>query len=311
MSKKWWFLILFIIIIAAAWGIGKYTTPSASQENGTTSTQQPELQGEAIATEPSINVPEPTFDVPETSVNPTSAPAEEEDKDKAEPVVDPTKAPASDQPATAKPSEAGSQSENSIEVAAEPESITVLVNKQYKLPDNYKPTDLVYPDVPFIFSEKIEKRMLRSTAAKALEDMFAGAKADGVHLAGVSAFRSQSTQTTLFNNYVKRDGEAKARTYSAVPGHSEHQTGLAIDISGRDGKCAAESCFAGTPEAIWLAKHAPEYGFIIRFPEGKESITGYKYEPWHLRYVGMDIAASVHEQGITLEEYYDVVPVSR
>jgi D-alanyl-D-alanine carboxypeptidase len=195
-------------------------------------------------------------------------------------------------------------------VVAEPESIAVMVNKQYSLPDKYKPSDLVYPDVPFIFSEKIEKRMLRREAAAALEEMFAGAKADGVYLAGVSGYRSESTQKRLFNNYVARDGEEKARTYSAMPGHSEHQTGLAIDLSGRDGKCAAESCFAGTKEAEWLAAHAAEYGYIIRFLEGKEAITGYKYEPWHVRYVGKEIAASIAERGITLEEYYDAVPVS-
>ncbi|MNC65163.1 D-alanyl-D-alanine carboxypeptidase [compost metagenome] len=96
-----------------------------------------------------------------------------------------------------------------------------------------------------------------------------------------------------------------------MPGHSEHQTGLAIDLSGTDGKCAAESCFAGTKEANWLADHAAEYGFIIRYPEGKQAITGYMYEPWHVRYVGKDIAASIAERGITLEEYYDAVPVSK
>jgi D-alanyl-D-alanine carboxypeptidase len=195
-------------------------------------------------------------------------------------------------------------------VAAEPESIAVMVNKQYRLPDKYKPADLVYPDVPFIFSEKIEKRMLRREAATALEEMFAGAKKDGIYLAGVSGYRSEATQRRLFNNYVARDGEEKARTYSALPGHSEHQTGLAIDLSGSDGKCAAESCFAGTKEAEWLADHAAEYGYIIRFLEGKQAITGYIYEPWHVRYVGKEIAASVSERGITLEEYYDAVPVS-
>lgn len=193
----------------------------------------------------------------------------------------------------------------------EPDSIAVMINKQYGLPDNYKPTDLVYPDVRFLFKEKIEKRMMRSEAAKALEEMFAAAEEDGIYLAGVSAYRSQATQTALYNRYVERDGEEKARTYSAVPGYSEHQTGLAIDVSGSDGKCAAESCFGGTKEAEWLAQHSAEYGYIIRYPEGKEDITGYKYEPWHIRYVGKEIAAYIAENGITLEEYYDAVPVSK
>ncbi|MEK4519702.1 M15 family metallopeptidase [Paenibacillus sp. FSL H8-0122] len=269
MSKTAKIVILLIAVIAVGWGIGKYTSPSASPENGTNINTGADLGAEGPDA------------APEASAVPTDRPAP------------------------------GSSGNNDAQmVVAEPESITVMVNKQYSLPDQYKPADLVYPDVPFIFSEKIEKRMLRREAAAALEEMFAGAKADGVYLAGVSGYRSESTQRRLYDNYVARDGEEKAQTYSAMPGHSEHQTGLAIDLSGRDGKCAAESCFAGTKEAEWLAAHAAEYGYIIRFLEGKEAITGYKYEPWHVRYVGKEIAASIAERGITLEEYYDAVPVS-
>lgn len=194
--------------------------------------------------------------------------------------------------------------------AADPYSMAVLVNQEFGLPEDYNPTDLVYPDVPFLFKEKIEKRKMRSEAAKALEKLFAGAKKDGIYLAGVSAYRSNATQKALFDRYVKKDGLEKAKTYSAEPGHSEHATGLAIDVSGSTGKFAAESGFADTEEAKWLDKHATEYGFIIRYPEGKQSITGYKYEPWHLRYVGKEIASDIAERGITLEEYYNAVPVS-
>ncbi|WP_274654517.1 M15 family metallopeptidase [Paenibacillus humicola] len=198
-----------------------------------------------------------------------------------------------------------SDGDGAMHVVAQPDSITALVNKQNELPDNYEPPDLVYPDVRFIFKEKIDKRKMRKVAATALEQLFAGAKKDGIYLAGVSAYRSYATQKAVFENYVKRDGEAKARTYSALPGTSEHETGLAIDVSGSDGKCAATDCFGGTPEAEWLAKHASEYGFIIRYPKGKEKITGYKYEPWHIRYVGKDIAQVIAEKGLTLEEYYE------
>ncbi|MFH5186442.1 D-alanyl-D-alanine carboxypeptidase family protein [Paenibacillus sp. TAB 01] len=197
------------------------------------------------------------------------------------------------------------------QVVANPESVTVLVNKQYSLPSSYEPKDLVYPNVPFTFKEQIEKRKMRKEAAQALEKLFAGAKKDGIFLAGVSAYRSHATQTSVYNNYVKKDGEEKARTYSAVPGHSEHETGLAIDVSGSDGKCAAEDCFGSTKEASWLAKHASEYGFIIRYLKGKESITGYQYEPWHIRYVGTEIAKEITAKGITLEEYLNAVPVSK
>jgi len=198
-----------------------------------------------------------------------------------------------------------------VKVVANPHEVTVLVNKTYRLPDNYRPADLVEPNVPFIFQEKSEKRLLRKEAAEALEALFAAAKADGIHLAGVSGFRSHDTQKWLFEYYVKTRGEAEARRISAMPGHSEHQTGLAMDVSGIDGRCAAQDCFAGTEEARWLEKHAHEYGFIIRYPKGKEAITGYKYEPWHLRYVGKSLAQTLVQSGLTLDEYLQgTVPVS-
>ncbi|CAH2715342.1 hypothetical protein BACCIP111895_02526 [Neobacillus rhizosphaerae] len=199
---------------------------------------------------------------------------------------------------------------SAVTLTAYPASIAAVVNKKYYMPVTYVPKDLVYPNVPFLFNEKIEKRKMRKEAAKALERLFAAAKKDGIYLSGVSAYRSYSTQKVLFNNYVKRDGFEKARTYSAIPGTSEHQTGLAIDVSGSNGKCAATSCFANTKEATWLKKNCAKYGFIIRYPKGKESITGYKYEPWHLRYVG-NISTAIQTRGITLEEYLHVTPVSK
>jgi zinc D-Ala-D-Ala carboxypeptidase len=285
MSKKLKILILLIVVIAVGWGIGKYTTPSASDSNGSNINVQDDLQAkpgeDGNSTEGGIT--DPAVANPSNTTDP-SDPSEADGNGK------------------------GNSTDDSFK---EPDSIAVMVNKEYGLPENYKPTDLVYPEVRFTFKEKIEKRMMRKEAAEALEKLFAGAEEDGIYLAGVSAYRSKETQTRLFNRYVKKDGEELARTYSAVPGYSEHQTGLAIDVSGSDGKCAAESCFGGTKEAEWLAQHATEYGYIIRFPEGKQDITGYKYEPWHIRYVGKDIATYIADKGITLEEYYDVVPVSK
>lgn len=199
----------------------------------------------------------------------------------------------------------------SVQVIGEPEAITVLVNKQFSLPKDYKPDELVFPNIDYIFSEKLDKRKLRKEAAEAIEIMFKGAAEDQIFLLGVSAYRSNATQKALFERYVKRDGEAKARTYSALPGHSEHETGLAIDVTGSDGKCAAQDCFGDTKEATWLAEHAAEYGFIIRYPKGEQDITGYKYEPWHLRYVGSTVSQEIAENGLTLEEYYNAVPVSQ
>lgn len=206
----------------------------------------------------------------------------------------------------------GKDESGATEVVAKPDDIAVLVNKKFALPADYKPKDLVEPNIPFIFKEKSEKRLLRKPAAEALEKLVAGAKKDGILLAGVSGYRSYETQKSLFNNYVKSDGEEAARKYSAEPGHSEHETGLAIDMSGSDGKCAATDCFGGTKEAKWLAEHAPEYGFIIRYPKGKESITGYQYEPWHIRYVGTQMAQEIAAKGLTLEEYLqNSVPVAK
>ncbi|MFC5647764.1 D-alanyl-D-alanine carboxypeptidase family protein [Paenibacillus solisilvae] len=213
-------------------------------------------------------------------------------------------------PKVNKPPQPAAGGTDDIQAVADPESDTVLINKQHMLPEGYLPAELVYPNVKFTFNEKIEKRMLRKEAADALEDLFSAASKDGLPLAGVSAYRSHERQKTLFEAYVRKDGEKKARTYSAYPGTSEHETGLAIDVTGADGKCSATDCFAGTPEAKWLAKHAHEYGFIIRYPEGKDSITGYKYEPWHLRYVGLKPAADIYDQDITLEEYVSAIEVS-
>ncbi|MFD2446940.1 D-alanyl-D-alanine carboxypeptidase family protein [Bacillus sp. CGMCC 1.16607] len=199
---------------------------------------------------------------------------------------------------------------NSIQVVTNPESVPVLVNKQNKLPEKYTPKDLVYTTIPFTFKEKSEKKKMRKEAAVAIARLFEGANKQGIRLLGVSGYRSHSTQTVLFNYYVKKDGYEKARTYSALPGTSEHETGLAIDVTGGNGKCPAQDCFGKTKEAKWLQFHAYEYGFIIRYPKGKDSITGYKYEPWHLRYVGKTIAKDLRNRGITLEEYYSI-PVNK
>jgi zinc D-Ala-D-Ala carboxypeptidase len=200
---------------------------------------------------------------------------------------------------------------NAIHVIAKPDSIPVLVNKVNKLPDSYKPKDLVYTPIPFIFKGKSEKKEMRREAAAAISNLFTGALHQGVNLLGVSAYRSHITQKALFDAYVRKDGYAKARTYSALPGTSEHETGLAIDVTGGNGKCSAQDCFGGTLEAKWLQVHVADYGFIIRYPRGKEAITGYKYEPWHLRYVGKTVAKEIMSNGSTLEDYFNTIPVNK
>ncbi|MCH5584016.1 M15 family metallopeptidase [Shimazuella sp. AN120528] len=198
-----------------------------------------------------------------------------------------------------------------LQIVAQPDNISVLVNKFNKLPETFNPKDLVFPNIPFLASASTEKRQLRKEAAVQLEKMVKDAKKDHIFLKGVSGYRSYQTQQALFNNYVKRDGYNKARTYSAIPGTSEHETGLSIDMTGKDGTCAAEDCFGKKPEAKWLAEHAQEFGFIIRYPKGKEAITGYKYEPWHIRYVGVAIAKEITQKKITLEEYYEAISIKK
>lgn len=189
--------------------------------------------------------------------------------------------------------------------------IAVLVNKKRGLPDNYEPTDLTEPKVEFSFSGKSEKKMLRKEAAEALEKLFKQASNDGIKLYGVSGYRSRSTQTTIYNYNVKTQGQEETDKVSAKPGFSEHQTGLAIDVSSQSAKFALEEVFGTTKEGKWLAEHAHETGFIIRYPKGKESITGYSYEPWHIRYVGTEMAKEIYENKWTLEEYFqDALPVN-
>ncbi|WP_228728363.1 M15 family metallopeptidase [Brevibacillus composti] len=199
---------------------------------------------------------------------------------------------------------------NNIPTVTNPADLAVVVNKQRSLPADYVPAGLVEPNVPFPFAGKAEKKLLREPAARALESLFAAAQKDGIQLYGVSGYRSYRTQKALFEGYVKTQGAEHASRYSANPGKSEHQTGLAMDVSGADSRTRLEEPFADTPEGKWLAAHCAEHGFIIRYPKGKEEITGYAYEPWHLRYVGQSMAKEIMEKGISLEEYFqDAVAV--
>ncbi|MBP3034795.1 D-alanyl-D-alanine carboxypeptidase family protein [Arthrobacter sp. zg-ZUI100] len=178
----------------------------------------------------------------------------------------------------------------------------VVVNKQRPLnPVTYVPENLV----------NVEGQQLRSDAASALQQLKDAAAADGVAMRVMSGYRSYEKQAGLYNNYVAQYGQEVADTISARPGHSEHQTGLAVDIASPDGTCSLQACFKDTAAGQWAAANAHRFGFIIRYPEGASETTGYSYEPWHLRYVGTDIAGSIHSQGIaTLEEYLGLPPAS-
>lgn len=194
-------------------------------------------------------------------------------------------------------------------VIQNPDNILVLVNKQFSLPSSYEPENLVRPKVNFSFgSEDIEKSYMRKEAAKALEKMFSDAKKEAnLDLFAVSGYRSFKRQQEVFNAQVASVGEKKAIQVVAFPGQSEHQTGLTMDISSQSADFLLEESFEKTAEGKWLRENAHRYGFIMRYPKGKEAITGYDYEPWHFRYVGKEAATIIYEEGWTLEEYFDIV----
>lgn len=180
--------------------------------------------------------------------------------------------------------------------------ILILVNKTHPIDRDYKPDDLV--KIKYYAADRSEAgRYMRAEAADAFHQLVEKAAAEGVELKMTTAYRSYDFQKTLFDNYVKREGEAAANRYSARPGQSEHQTGLSVDVSSPSVGYQLTGKYANTTEGKWLAEHAHEFGFIIRFPQGKEDITGYLYEPWHIRYVGKTTAKEIYESGVTLEEY--------
>lgn len=157
----------------------------------------------------------------------------------------------------------------------------MIANKTYTLPASYDPG---------IIKE----------ASDALTEMQNAAAEEGLSLYVVSGYRSYYTQESVYAGWVSRDGAEKADTYSSRAGHSDHQTGYTFDLNSLD------ESFAYTREGIWLAEHCAEFGFIIRYPEGKEMYTGYVYEPWHIRYIGRDKAKTITESGLSLEEYYGI-----
>jgi len=189
-------------------------------------------------------------------------------------------------------------------VLAEPSDTLALVNKNNSLPSNYIPANLVVPKVPFPFTEFHEKKLMREDAARALERLFTQAKEENINLYATSGYRSYERQKAIFTSKSMRYGLERANQFSAKPGESEHQTGLAMDVTSPKVNFLLSQSFGETKEGRWLKENASKFGFIIRYPQGKEDVTGYQYEPWHLRYVGNNhIAYTIASNGATLEEY--------
>jgi D-alanyl-D-alanine carboxypeptidase len=182
----------------------------------------------------------------------------------------------------------------------------VVVNKGRVLPSNYVPGNLITPNVRLRLSSSSPEMHLRSDAAAAMEKMFAAAKNDQVNLMLESGYRSYNAQVGVYGGYVASSGVAKADTFSARPGHSEHQTGLAADIEPLSRTCEVEQCFENTPEGQWLAANAYKFGFVIRYQKNTQNLTGYEYEPWHVRYLGTDLSNEIHNSGQTLEQFFNL-----
>lgn len=183
-----------------------------------------------------------------------------------------------------------------IKQVTNPSSFIVLVNKNNRLDKGYIPKDLEKIDIQYAFDDKY----MRREAKNAFESLSSKAKEEGYRVVATSTYRSYDYQEKLYNHYVEEKGLEYADLCSARKGHSEHQTGLAVDVEGSNEDYDE---FEKAKEFPWMIENAHKYGFILRYPKNKTNITGFKYEPWHYRYVGKEVAKEIHEKKITLEEY--------
>lgn len=185
-----------------------------------------------------------------------------------------------------------------IKLVKDPTSYLVLVNKFYRLKDDYIPTDLEKISLTYANNYKY----LRHQARIQFEALSRDAKKQDLEVVAVSAFRSYKYQEQLYESYIEEKGIEYADNCSARPGHSEHQAGLSVDVMGSNHDYDR---FEEAKEFRWVKENAHKYGFILRYPKGKERITGFKYEPWHYRYVGIKAANEIKKRDITLEEYLE------
>ena len=253
------------------------TSPAAGEEQTAAAQSDVSAAGEEQSVAPAESTPSPT-PLPTPTPFPTLTPT-------PSPIPEPTKI------------------EPDPSAFEDPDSLLVVANKKHPLPYDYEPYDLVVPNV-----RATKTAYLREEAAYALEEMFDAAEADGVYLYLGSGYRSAYTQDGLYQSYVDMYGTEVADSLSSRPGYSDHQTGLAVDIADAGEVTFLTFAFGETEEGYWLKDHAHEYGWIMRYPYDKEDITGYRYEPWHFRYVGVDTATAIWEvdEFYSFEEYFDI-----
>ena len=182
----------------------------------------------------------------------------------------------------------------------------LLANKTHHLSEDYWPGDMVTVSSCIEGVGNSDTKKMRKIAADALEELIKGASEAGYQIKMRTGFRSYTYQASLFSSYVSKNGEEAANKFSARAGESEHQTGLCCDVSSPSVNWAISYEYGKTEEGKWLSQHCHEYGFIVRYLEGKEDITGYTYEPWHIRYVGVEVATEIYNRGICFEEYLGI-----
>lgn len=227
------------------------------------------------------------------------APAEEPDVKQEEPVEAPVEEP---EPEEVRP--AMTTSLDAYPLSEVTDDLLVLINKTHKITEDYAADDLVTVEHCDTSVGTESTRKMRKIAADAVEELIAGAKEAGFDIVMRTGYRSYDYQDYLFNYWVEKDGVEAAEQYSARPGTSEHQSGLCCDL-GRIGYSL--SSFDDSQEAVWVAENGWKYGFILRYPKDKMDITGYKYESWHIRYVGLEAAKIIYDEGLTLEEYLGIL----
>ncbi|WP_142414596.1 M15 family metallopeptidase [Hathewaya massiliensis] len=195
---------------------------------------------------------------------------------------------------------------NEKNFAANCDEINVVANKNRNLPRSYEPSDLLPVKIRFTSISFNKENMLRKEAAISVEKLVNDATIEGIYFKGVSAYRSYENQVVTYSYIANSKGYDYADRYSAKPGQSEHQTGLSIDLGIRSMGYDLNQSFANTKEGKWLKENCCKYGFIIRYPKEKTHITGYSFEPWHIRYVGEELATYLTENNLTLEEFYNI-----
>lgn len=279
--------------------------PSATQERDHSTASDTLNQPEPVA---SLPASEPR-QVDEAKLSPVAADTVAPSRTSDAPTTQPTPVPRIEERLPVpSPSASAEESVGREEALPEdvdsPDSITVIVNKLRPLPADYEPDDLVEL-TPELGSGTHE---LREEAAEATLALFDAAQQEGLDLTVVSAYRSYAYQVELYDTYIQQYGTTLTQQMSARPGHSEHQTGLAIDVDAVEGAHTLKQSFGETPAGQWLADHAHEFGFVIRYMKDEHDYTGFQYEPWHLRYFGEQYAQHIVEHSGVAERAFDLDP---